>query len=208
MSVQTDFRSPADSETARPHTDVIPEEPTEEYDAAAPYGRREDGTPKAKPGRKPGTPNHSPRARATPRVQQPSPQPRPKAKGSSKRPPEPDYRPSILGWAQILIAPMMVAGARSDKWLATAAVTTEAAPAIADVLHDVAMEAPGFAALLERGAALGPAGKAIAVAVPLAVQIFAIHGLIPTQVGEAMGARSVDEIVAPYRDLADVPTTG
>lgn len=205
MSVQTDFRSPADNETARPHLDEIPEQQTgeEEFDAAAPYGRRDDGTPKAKPGRKPGTPNNTPRARATPRVQA-APQPRPKAKGSSKRPPEPDYRPSILGWAQILIAPMMVAGARSDKWLATAAVTTEAAPAIADVLHDVAMEAPGFAALLEKGAALGPAGKAIAVAVPLAVQIFAIHGLIPTQVGEAMGARSVDDIVAPYRDA----TTG
>lgn len=167
-------------------------------DPEAPWGRRADGTPKAKPGRPKGTPNTSPRRPATPRAAQQRPKAPSGGGGSSKRR-EPDYRGGINGILQLLAAPLVVAGAKSDAALADAAALTIHGPAIADALHQMALERPEIAAVLDRVLSVGPYGALLAAALPLAVQIAVNHQVIPDMVGAGMGAHPRDDLVAMMR---------
>lgn len=191
----TDFEMPA----GHPDLDAAPQD--DAHDPAAPYGRRSDGTPKAKPGRKAGTPNTSPRARARakPRMQADAPPLRKASGGSKKRSTEPDYRGGIMGLVQLTTAPLLVAGARSDAALADAATLTTYGPGIADALHELALERPEVAAVLDRLLQAGPYGALLAACVPLGVQLAANHGLLPKQVYTALGGQDPKAMVAAMR---------
>lgn len=163
-------------------------------DPAAPYGRRSDGTPKAKPGRPKGTPNNGPRRPAPPRAKTRKAPP----SGGGRRS-GPDYRGGIMGLIQLAATPLVVAGTRSDAAMADAAALTVHGPPIADALHSLAQERPEVAAVLDRVLQAGPYGALLAAALPLAVQIATNHGLLPEPLGQAMGAHSRRDLVAMMR---------
>lgn len=174
-------------------------------DPAAPYGRKADGTPKAKPGRPAGTPNREPRAAARPRVAPaPGPAPAPAAKkaGQKKAAAGPDYRGGVMGLLQVVSMPLMVAGAKNDALLADAATISIHGPVIATALADLAAERPEVAAVLDRVMSAGPYGALIAAVVPLAVQIAANHRAVPGPVASALGAQDPADLVGMMRAQA------
>lgn len=151
----------------------------------APYGRRADGSPRAKPGRKPkGRP-------AAPRP--------PSARSSSsapRKPKTPDFRPGIIGLAQLVAAPLLIAGQMGNRAaLADAGAITMHAPAIADGMQTTAEQDERFAAVLERVLAAGPWAALIAPVVGLAVQLGANHGLIPPAMAQMAGALPPDSLI-------------
>lgn len=162
----------------------------------APYGRKSDGSPKAKPGRRPGTPNTGPRKAAPPR---------PKAKkqtassGGRARGGRPDYARGIMGLLQLAAAPLMVAGAKNDAALADAAALTVHGPPIAEALDDLAQERPEFAAVLDRVLSAGPYGALLSAALPLVAQLAVNHGLVPDQIGAIVGAQPRRDLVSMLR---------
>ncbi|MER6059482.1 hypothetical protein [Streptomyces albidoflavus] len=173
-------------------------------DPAAPYGRKADGTPKAKPGRPAGTPNREPRAAARPRMAPaPGPTPAPTAKKAGKKAAAgPDYRSGVLGLFQVITMPLVVAGAKNDALLADAAAVSMHGPVIADALAGLAAERPEVAAVLDRVMSAGPYGALIAAVVPLAVQIAANHKAVPGAVGSALGAQDPADLVGMMRAQA------
>lgn len=185
VSTATEFLAPGD-ERAREHPGD---------DSAAPWGRKSDGTPRSKPGRPTGTPNRSPRRPAPPRPRAE----KPAGSSSRRKPAEPDYRGGINGILQMAAAPLLIAGTRSDAALANAYAVTQYGPGIADALHDLAVQRPEVAAVLDRVLAAGPYGALLAAALPLAVQVATNHGLLPAQVATAMGAAPVDQVAAAMR---------
>ena len=172
-------------------------------DPGAPWGRKADGTPRAKPGRPAGTPNTTPRRAAQRRATQAgpaaAPRPRTQAPRKPKPPPGPDYRGGINGLFQLVAAPLAMAGIKSDAAAADAAALTVYGPGIADALHTLALERPEIAAMLERILSAGPYGALIAASLPLVVQLLTNHGVLPAQVGAAMGAQDPASLVAAMR---------
>jgi hypothetical protein len=152
-------------------TDETPTAPA----ADAPYGVRTDGTPRRKPGRppKPGAARKPPaRGRAT------------------------DYRPGILGLAQVVAFPLTVAGRyRPPLALDGAAVATHA-PDIAEALSVLAAERPEVAAALDRVLSAGPYGLLIGACVPLVAQIGVNHRRLPESVGVGLGAVPREQLAA------------
>lgn len=152
----------------------------EKVDEEAPYGRKADGTPREKPGPKPGAPSASQgRARAS------SAGPKRKAKGAT------DYRPGLLGIAQMVSLPLSF----SEKTVPDAWAIDQTAPGIAEALNDLAAERPEVAAMLDRILAAGPYGALIAALLPLVIQIATNHGLIPPAVSASLGAHDPATIV-------------
>lgn len=195
MSTATEFF--ASAEEAREHSDLSPQfaDGTDAPDPDAPWGRKADGTPKAKPGRPSGTPDGHPRTRRRTRIA-PAPQRRaaPRAKSSSKA--GPDYRPGIKGLLQLVAAPLMLAGLKNPACALDAAAVTLHADPLADALQETAEQQPQFAAVLDKVLSVGPYGALLAAVLPLAVQITANHQLLPPEVAGAMGALPPEELMA------------
>lgn len=184
---------------AREHSDMSPAFSDAEPDGTdpeAPWGRKADGTPKAKPGRPKGTPDTSPRTRTAQRRVRVAAAPRPKpSKQSKPRAGAPDYRPGIAGLIQLAAAPLAVAGVRSEACRADAAALVLHAETLAEAVQQTAEAVPQFAAVLDRVLSVGPYGALLAAAMPLAVQLAANHNLIPAQAAEAMGAMSRETLL-------------
>lgn len=202
MSAPTmEFRAPADADipTGHPDDPDAPTPGTRTGDPAAPYGYRADGTPRSKPGRRPGTPNREPRRPAAPRVTVQAAKPRGQQQKKKQQRSEPDYRTGVLGLLQLGAMPLLAAGARSDAALADAAAITMHAEPIADALHTLALERPEVAAVLDRVLSVGPYGVLVAAVMPLAFQVAANHRVLPAAVAEGMGAQDPAVLVAQMK---------
>ncbi len=125
-------------------------------DPDAPYGRKADGTPKAKPGRpSSGATGTASSSRAK------------KSKAST------EYAPAIEGLFQLIAFPVAFA------YPADAAAITHYAPGIAKELDALAQVRPEVAAALDRVLSVGPYGAVIAATLPLVIQLLVNHGVIP-----------------------------
>lgn len=144
-------------------------------DPTAPYGRKADGTPKAKPGRRAGTATS-----AGPK----------KPKGST------EYAPAIEGLFQLIAFPVAFA------YPADAAAIAHYSPGIAKELDALAQVRPEVAAALDRVLSVGPYGAVIAATLPLVIQLLVNHGVIPIGAVASFGVVPKEKIL---RDLGIVP---
>lgn len=193
----------AGAEEPREHTDMNPEFSDQQVpdgaDPAAPWGRKADGTPKAKPGRPAGTPDSNPRTRRPAprraRVTAAAPRKR-ESKPRSGKAQMPDYRPGITGILQLIAAPLAIAGAKSPTAALDAAAVTVHAEPIAEALQQTAEQVPQVAAVLERVLTVGPYGALLAAVMPLGVQLLVNHRVVPLEAAEALGALSPEDLMA------------
>jgi len=143
-------------------------------DPEAPWGRKSDGTPKAKPGRPAGSGGPRPLRSA----KAPSPgKAAPKAKSSSR--PKRSYRDALMGFVQFPAAGLAMASARKPELGADADTLMVFGPAVVDAVDELANEDARLAALLDRVVAVGPYGKLLAVVLPMTLQVMANHNVIP-----------------------------
>lgn len=166
-------------------------------DTEAPYGRKADGTPRAKPGRKPGANGQGTRA---PRAPGPK-----RASGSSRSQYSTvDYRPAIEGILQMVSFPLAIVG-RSDKSFALdAAAVTLHTPNIADALNQIAQETPAVAVVLDKLMSVGPYGLLIAAVVPLIAQIAANHKAVPVDALAPLGVMDEETLLAAMQNTQSV----
>jgi hypothetical protein len=157
--------------TATPPIDMV------NPDTEAPYGRRADGTPRAKPGRRPGAQSRPTRTRSTP------------------PPTIADYKTPILGLFQIPAGALAMAGMRRPVFAADAAAITIYSPNIAEALDQLAHERPEVAAVLDRVLQVGPYGVLIAAAAPLVLQLLANHNAVPPGI---MGTVPPETLIANF----------
>jgi hypothetical protein len=138
-------------------------------DEEAPYGRKPDGSPRARPGRKPGQTTGTGTRR---------PSTRKPAVASA----ETDYKTPLLGLFQIPAGALAIAGMQKPVFAADAAAITIHSENIAEALDQLAHERPEIAAVLDRVLQVGPYGVLIAAVAPLALQILTNHGAVPAGV--------------------------
>jgi hypothetical protein len=167
----------SESEPVTPPVDMV------SGDTEAPYGRKSDGTPRSRPGRKPG------QRTGTGRTAQP------RERKSSAAPVPVNYRDPILGLFQIPAGALALAGMQRPVFAADAAAITIHAPNIAEALDQLAHERPEVAAVLDRVLQVGPYGVLIAAVAPLVLQILTNHEAIPPGI---MGTHPPDVLVANF----------
>jgi hypothetical protein len=165
---------------------VTPDDTPE--DPHAPYGRRADGTPRAKPGRRPSS------------GKAPPPPPRKATSGRTPPPRSPkrvDYRPGVVSLLSLPAGLLGAAGAglQRPELVADAATIMTAAPALAEGVHQLAGQEPRIAAVLDRVLAAGPWGALISAMVPMIAQLAANHGIIRPGM---LGTRTRDEMIASF----------
>lgn len=158
-------------------------------DPDAPYGRKADGSPKAKPGRRPKNGSAPRVAKIQPARPRKAAAPRP----TTKKPTGPDYAGAVMGLLQLPAAGLALAGAKDQRFLADAITLELHGPPIAQALHDIAQEQPAVAAVLDRLMHVGPYGALIAAVSPLIFQVAANHGLV--QPGQ-MGTQTLEQMMA------------
>lgn len=141
-------------------------EKSEEY----PYGRRADGTPRAKPGAKT---TAGPRLAAAPR-------PRKTTRPAAPKRNEPDYRPGILGLLQIPAMGLSMIGrqTKNPALQADGYALAMHAPGLAEALNQTAKAQPSVARALDTLMKAGPYGAIIGAMVPLVMQLAANHKLM------------------------------
>lgn len=152
----------------------------------APWGYKADGTPKAKPGRR--------STGTTSRVGRTS---SPRTRRNQK-----DYRPAVMGMVQMIAFPLTMAGAQKPELALDGAALVIHSPAIADALHEIAINNPQVAAVLEQLMQIGPYGALIGAMVPLAIQIAANHKVLPDGAAEQMGALKPDKLMGVMAQMA------
>lgn len=103
----------------------------------------------------------------------------------SARPKGPDYRGAVRGLLQLpgavlaVVARFVRKQETREALAADSATITYHTPAIADAVHETALNEPRFAAVLDRALQVGPYGALLAAAVPFVMQLAANHGRIP-----------------------------
>lgn len=100
-----------------------------------------------------------------------------------------DYRPGLLGIAQLVCAPLMVVAP------ADAAAVAHHAPNIVEALQSTSEVSPGLAGLLDRILTVGPWALVVSATLPLLVQLAANHKVIPVGMAVSMGAEDPDAIL-------------
>lgn len=124
--------------------------------------------------------------------------PRPSAKATITAPAAPktsgkpragevDYRPGLLGIAQL------GAGVLSMVSPLDAQVIVDHGPGIVEALNETAKTNPGLASLLDKIVGMGPWGLVIAAVVPAAAQVAVNHGWLPSEVAPALGIRTREQ---------------
>lgn len=156
----------------------------------APYGMTKDNKPRGKPGPKPGL------SRAPVKTRPTGPPPPGRKPGPPKSALRPDYRPGIMGLAQIPLGLAAGMGARSRTMLATAAAGTVYVPPMVDAINEIAQENQQVAAICEKITAIGPWGLFVGAAVPLVLQILVNHGVMPAGLGGTVPPETIIEIAA------------
>lgn len=163
-------------------------------DGEAPWGRRADGTPRAKPGVKPGARTAGPRKAA-------APGPR-KATGSASKTKAGgvDYRPAIIGLGHLPVGIVSMAAKliRDDRKRAAVQLDAIAVkvhlPGVAEAVNDVAQTNAKVANALDRIVSVGPYGAVIAAVAPILLQCLVNHGQMDPNPG--MGLLSADQLLA------------
>lgn len=185
------------AEEAREHSELSPEfSDGGPVDPEAPWGRKSDGSPRAKPGRPSGTPDSQPRTRTRRTRVAAAPQRRSARPRQAKQQQGPDYRPGIMGMLQLVAAPLALAGIKNPAFALDAASVTVHAEPLAEAIQQTAEQNPPFAAVLDKVLSAGPYGALLAAVMPLAVQVAANHRLIPPAAAEAMGAMTPEQLMA------------
>jgi len=200
MTASTDIRDPFTVDDDRDDSDeptvtfpALPErdgakltaEQMAERAPEYPYGRRADGTPRAKPGAK---------ATAAPRLAA-APKPRKTARPAAKQT-GPDYRPGIMGLLQIPIMGLSMIGrqTRNPALQADGMALAMHAPTLAEALNETARAQPAVGRALENIMKAGPYGAIIGAVVPLFMQLAANHKLMNP--APAMGIHDPADLVA------------
>ena len=152
-----------------------------------PYGRRADGTARAKPGR---ASTGGPRLAASPKPRKPAVV-RPAAKKG-----EADYRPGLMGLLQIPSMALSVLGRQTGNpaLQADGYALAMHAPTLVEAINETAKAQPKFAKALDNIMKAGPYGALLAATIPLVMQLAANHKVMPPQ--PAMGVHTVEELVA------------
>lgn len=175
-----------------PPTDEIPDNNVP-VDDDAPYGRKADGTPKSKPGPK------GPRTAkvSTPGLSAPKP-----AKTSTPRkttrsaPVAVDYRPGVLGIAQLIAAPLALAGRVNPAFAYDSLTVSRYAPALAEAANNLAQQEPAVAAALDKVLQVGPYGEIIGVVLVMATQMAVNHGKVSQEAVAGMGIVKPEDLAA------------
>lgn len=161
----------------------------------APYGLTKDGKPRGKPGPRPG-------ARAAPPKNRPAGPPPPGRKpGPAKASGRPDYRPGLMGLAQIPMGLLAGIGTRNRKFLADAATCTIYVPPVVEAVNEIAQENEQVAAICERITAIGPWGLVVGPLVVMTAQILVNHGVVPVGIA---GTSDPEAIIAHAAGMSPV----
>lgn len=151
-----------------------------EADSDAPWGRKADGSPKAKPGAKPRA--AGPRAAAAPGPKTGS---RSTAGTSSKKAAGVDYRPAILGLGHLPIgiasmAARLIPDERKRQAVQLDAITVKVhLPGVAEAVNNLAQTNAKVAATLDRIVSVGPYGELFAAVSPIVLQCLVNHRMMP-----------------------------
>ena len=143
-----------------------------------------------------GKPRATPRRPGRPRTNPTAPPPRKRAKPAPRQT-APDYRGALRGITQLVAFPLAYVAP------ADAFAVTHHAPPIADALHNLALERPEVAAVLDRVMAVGPYGALIGACVPLLVQLAHNHGMLHEDQAVTLGAvpkREIDRMLSAAGD--------
>ena len=162
-------------------------------DSDAPYGRKADGSPKEKPGRK---------SSATPGGTVPPPRAPRAAKTTSSRAKAgsaPDYQKGMARLLTMGVTALVVPGMRSDPLMADAATLAIHGPALIEAIDDLAQDDPRIAGVLDRLLAVGPYAALATAVVTIGVQLAANHGAIPLPLAGTLGARDPERLAASFR---------
>lgn len=148
-------------------TESMVSEVITDADPEAPFGRFKNGKPRKNP----------PKGVSAPR-----------AKSSYKSRSKTDYRPGVLGLAQM--------GAFVASFFSPhdAVAVTDHAPNIAEAVQVTADNDPKFAAALDRVLSAGPYAALLSATIPMVVQILHNHDKVPGDVVKSMGCRTKDEV--------------
>lgn len=180
-----------------PPVTILP--PTEDPTISdeAPYGRKADGTPKAKPGRKPSPVGPSARVSdgASPRPTVGPSAPRKRAPSARKTKGGTDYSEGIAGILQMAAMPFALAGTKDLAFAADAVAIVNATPDVASALNELAQTQPAIAAALDKILAVGPYGILISALIPMFVQILANHKVMPIEMAKGLGAQTPEQLL-------------